>query len=318
MLRLSLMRPTLLSVVCSGVIFPAIAAQSYVHGAYGFGEESTSQWGVGGGVNFDDSPWGGEFNVHSSSSTDIGRYTVSQSWVALSATYRIRHFFLDKMTLKGGVGVSSIYQGAADSSYQNNNFLWNVTSNVDLSYQVNRYLDIFGGYRFFVGDSFESLSPNAWMFGARLYWSRPEPAVTLLNDENITPALADLRADTFSQSAQLEQKLDEYGLSQSFSQFVIQSDATSEVDWQRLTLIVDEKDVTLDVQLTEQVGQLRDRLPKGEHTLHFTLVGVSRKTGDMRQVESSYSIVLYHSQGLNFLLSIKPHLLGEALHVQAF
>lgn len=314
----SLVRPTLLSVACGGVVFSAVAAQPYVHGTYGFGEESTSQWGGGVGVNFDDSPWGVELNGHLTSAADIDQYSVEQSWVALSATYRVPHFLLDKMTLKGGVGVASVYQTVEEANYRNNDFVWDVTPNVELSYQVNRYWDVFGGYRFFVGDSFDSFSPNAWVLGARLHWSRPAPAVTLLNDEDVTPALADLRADTFAQSAQLEQALDGYGLSQDTSQFVIQSDAASEVDWQSLTLMLDEGDTTYEVPLSAQVGHLEARLPKGEHTLRFTLVGTNRKTGERHQVEGTHSVVLYHSQGLNFLLSIKPHLLGEALHVQAF
>ncbi len=302
--------------LCSSVTFSALAAQPYVHGAFGFGDENSSQIGGGFGVDFDDSPWGIEFNGYLSNDVDVNEYSAEQSWVAVSGLYRISDFLYDNVTLTGGLGVASVYQTVRGEQYSNNDYVINITPNFELSYEVNQYLDLFGGYRFFIGDSFDSFSTDVLTLGARLYWSRPEPEITLVSDKNVSPTMEILRSQTFEQASQLGNIIDGYGLTQNVNQFFVQNNAPG-IEWQTLTITIDD-DKTFDIPVNNYVGQLEQRLPKGKHQLNFTLSGKSLETGELHQTDTSYSILLYNEQGLNFVLSVEQYLLGEKLNVQAF
>jgi len=282
-----------------------IDSEIYVHGLFGVGD--ASQWGLGVGMNFASSPWGLESNMAQSDEGDLG-------WIALSGAYRWEHFLMEDLTLKGGLGVASVHQEHS-CQIQENERNWALTSDVELSYRLGQYWDVFGGYRFFVGDGAKGeRSPNAFTLGARAYWSRQAQVLTMLNDEYVPPAMQALRANTFALSNQISQtvSMDHSEL----NQFFIQPDGT-DVHWQSLVFTL-EDGRQFRLPLSGRAGRLTASLPNGKQKLRFALVGQESGSGAIRQVEATQLVVLERDEGLNVLLSVRPHILGETLHVQVY
>ncbi|HGZ7315118.1 TPA: hypothetical protein ACOL2D_004551 [Vibrio parahaemolyticus] len=284
----------------------------YAHGLFGAGD--ASQWGLGFGMNFASSPWGVEFNMARSGTESLQGDDGDFGWMALSGTYRWEHFLIKDLTLRGGLGVASVHQERCCQT-QEDERNWAFTPDVELSYRLGQYWDVFGGYRFFVGEGAKgALSPNALMLGVRAYWSRQAPVTTMFNDEYVPPAMQTLRDNTFALSNQISQTV--RADQTEFNQFFIQPDATN-VHWQSLVLmLVDGREFR--VPLSGRAGRLTASLPDGKQTLRFILVGQEQDTGAIRQVETTQLVVLEQKEGLNALLSVKPHILGETLHVQAY
>ena len=313
MIRVSVASSALITAVCGAMLVPTLAAQPYIQGGVGFGEKSTTQYGVGIGADFDASPWGVELNAQTASSAKVGHQSVEQSWVGLSATYRVSDVLMDDMTFKGGLGAASVYQVVTGANYRDKDYLWYLTPNVELNYQMSPQWHVFASYRFFVGKSFDTYSPNAFFMGARFNWPQSAPSLAFI-DEHEDMEQFEVGA-SFNHSGSNAMGLN-------ISQFILQDDVDSGVEWHTLTLSLSDEpqpdDAVFDIVLSEQEGRLEQALPKGEHTLYFTLNGVVRETGETRQVEGVYSVSLYREQGLNFRLSIQSHLLGESLQVNAF
>ncbi|TNZ87997.1 hypothetical protein CGK40_22920 [Vibrio parahaemolyticus] len=282
----------------------------YAHGLLGAGD--ATQWGLGLGMNFASSPWGLEFNMARSGTESLQNDDAHLGWMALSGTYRWA--LMDDLALKGGLGIASVHQERCCQA-QTDERNWAFTPDVELSYRLSQYWDVFGGYRFFVGDGAKgALSPNALTLGVRAYWSRQTPVTTLLNDEYLPPAMQSLRANTFALSNQISQVVsDEHA---ELNQFFVQPDATG-VQWQSLVLTL-ESGREFRIPLSGQAGQLTMSLPEGKQKLRFVLVGQDEESGAIRQVETTQLVVLKQNEGLDVLLSVRPHILGETLHVQAY
>lgn len=288
-------------------------SEIYAHGLFGVGKD-VPQWGLGLGVNFASSPWGLEFNMARSGTESLQGDDGSLGWMALSGTYRWEHFLMDDLTLKGGLGVANIHQERC-CQIQEDERNWALTPDVELSYRLGQFWDVFGGYRFFVGDGAKgALSPNVLTVGVRAYWSRQTPTTTLLNDEYVPPVMQALRANTFVLSEQISQALS--GEYSELNQFFIQPDAT-DVNWQSLVLTLDDGR-EFRVPLTERAGRLMTSLPDGKQVLRFTLIGQEQSSGAIRQIEATQLVMMKQGEGLNVLLSVRSHILGEALHVQAY
>ena len=63
MIRVSVASSALIAAVCGAMLVLTLAAQPYIQGGVGFGEKSTTLYGVGIGADFDASPWGVELNA---------------------------------------------------------------------------------------------------------------------------------------------------------------------------------------------------------------------------------------------------------------
>ncbi|ALR95756.1 outer membrane beta-barrel protein [Vibrio alginolyticus] len=285
----------------------------YAHGLFGVGSD-TSQWGLGLGLNFASSPWGLEFNAARSGSESIKGDEGNFGWMALSGTYRWEHFLMDDLTLRGGLGIATVHQERC-CQVRDDERNWALTPDVEVSYRLGQFWDVFGGYRLFVGEGAKgALSPNALTLGLRAYWSRQAPVTTLLNDEYVPPAMQALRTNTFVLSEQISQTMSNE--QSELNRFFIQPDAT-QVNWQSLVLTLDDGQV-FRIPLTGRAGRLVAPLPDGKQTLHFTLVGQELESGAIRQIEATQLVMMEQGGGLNVLLSVKPHILGETLHVQAY
>ncbi|EIA1343592.1 TonB-dependent receptor [Vibrio parahaemolyticus] len=287
-------------------------SEFYAHGLFGVGADAF-QWGLGAGVNFASSPWGLELNMARSGSESLQGDDGRLGWMALSGTYRWEHFLVDDLTLRGGLGVASVHQERC-CQVQEDTRNWALTPDVELSYRLGQYWDVFGGYRFFVGDGAkDGLSPNTLTLGLRAYWSRQSPVMTLLNDEHVPPAMQALRANTFALSSQVSQTV--IGEHSTLNQFFIQPDATG-VNWQSLVLTLEDGQ-EFRVPLTHRAGRLMTSLPDGKQKLRFTLVG-QEQGGAIRQVDATQLVVTEQGNGVNVLLSVRSHIFGESLHVQAY
>lgn len=286
-------------------------SQIYTHGLFGFGK-NVSQWGIGLGMNFATSSKGVEFNM-ARTAYGYPENEHKREWFSLSGTYRWENFVLDDLTLKGGVGVAYVNQPTCCHANIDAH-AWALTPDLELVYRISQYFDIFGGFRFFAGKGVkEELSPDALILGARAYWSRQTPVVTMLNDEYVPPTIQTLRTNTFALSREISQAMDE-GLE--LSQFFIQPDGL-DIDWQSLVLTLSNGQV-FHVPLNARVGQLTELLPAGKQKLHFTLIGQERGSGAFRRIETNQLVMVNQQGGLNALLSVKSHILGETLHVQAY
>ncbi|MGF1803966.1 porin family protein [Aliivibrio sifiae] len=314
---LSLIRAPLCAALGIGVVLSA-SAEPYIHGVVGIGEESTMQWGGGTGVDFDESPWGVEANIYTSGHIIKENNSLRQQWVSLSGTYRINDLFLKNLTIKGGLGFASIYRNENGKDFSNNDFSLAVTPNIEFAYRLSSHWDVFAGYRYFFAESLSGgdYSSNAFSLGARLYWSRSEPALSVLNYDDMSPAMTELRNTTLAQSEQTEVALDGYGITSKFNQFFVENKGAT-IAWDALTLIIDGKE-TAEIPLNAQIGRLEQRFPRGLHTVTFILKGKDSVTDELQTLEASRSIRLYHTQGMNFLLSVERHFMGDSLDVQAF
>lgn len=284
----------------------------YAHTSFGQSED-TSQWGAGLGMSFGMSPWGVELNMVRSETVQRHNNKNDLNWMALSGTYRWESLFFDDLTLKSGLGVASVHQKTCcQSRIDERN--WALTPDIELSYRLNEYWDAFGGYRFFVGEGSKGvLSPDALMLGVRAYWARPVPVTTLLNDNDVPPAIEKLRSNTFMLSQQIAQSIEKADFEP--YQFFIQPDNTG-VKWQSLVLTLNDKQVYR-VPLVGRVGRLMELLPEGKQTLHFTLVG-QEESGAIRQVETSQLVMVERNEKLNVSLSVKANIFGETLYVQTY
>lgn len=288
-------------------------SEFYAHGLYGIGKDAP-QWGLGFGMNFASSPWGLEFNMARSGTESFQGDDGSLSWLGVSGIYRWQHFIIDDLTLRGGLGVANVHQERC-CQIQEDERNWAFTPDVELSYRLSQFWDLFGGYRFFIGDGAKgTLSPNVLTLGVRAYWTRQTPITTMLNDEYVPPAMQALRANTFALSNQISQAVS--GKHSEFNQFFIQPDGT-DVHWQSLVLTL-EDGREFRVPLSGRAGRLTASLPKGKQVLHFTLLGQEQNSGAIRKVETSQLVVTEQGEGLNMLLSVRPNILGETLHVQAY
>lgn len=286
-------------------------SELYAQGLFGIGAD-TEQWGAGFGVNFPSSPWGAEFNLARSDTEKRQNDDAQFSWMALSGTYRWPHFLMDDLTLKSGLGVASVHQERC-CQVREDERSWALTPDVEISYRLGQYWDVFGGYRFFVGDK-GALSPNAFTLGVRAYWSRQAPVTTLINDDYLPPVMQTLRANTFALSEQISQAV---SADQSeFNQFFVQPDAT-DVQWQSLVLTL-EDGREFRVPLSGRAGRLKAPLPDGKQVLRFALIGQEKEGGAIRRVESTQLVVTEEGKGFNVLLSVRSHALGERLYVQAY
>ncbi len=287
-------------------------SEIYAHGLFGVGD--ASQWGLGFGMNFASSPWGLEFNMARSGTESLQGDEGDLGWMALSGTYRWEHFLMDDLTLRGGLGVASVHQERC-CQIQEDERNWAFTPDVELSYRLGQYWDVFGGYRFFIGEGAKgALSPNALTLGVRAYWSRQTPVTTMLNDEYVPPAMQALRTNTFALSRQISQTV--RADQSEFNQFFVQPDAT-DVQWQSLVLTL-EDGREFRVPLSGRSGRLTASLPDGKQKIRFVLVGQDEKNGAIRQVEATQLVASEQDEGLKVLLSVRPHILGETLHVQAY
>ncbi|MBT0153346.1 hypothetical protein HAS30_24045 [Vibrio campbellii] len=286
-------------------------SEFYAQGLFGVGAD-TEQWGAGFGVNFPSSPWGAAFNFARSDTEKRQNDEAHLSWMALSGTYRWTHFLMDDLTLKSGLGVASVHQERC-CQVREDERSWALTPDVEISYRLGQYWDVFGGYRFFVGDK-GALSPNAFTLGVRAYWSRQAPVTTLLNDGYVPPAMQTLRDNTFALSEQISQAVNTEYSEQ--NQFFIQLDATA-VHWQSLVLTL-EDGREFHIPLSGRAGRLKTPLPDGKQVLRFALIGQEKEGGAIRRVESTQLVVTEEGKGFNVLLSVRSHALGERLHVQAY
>lgn len=145
-------------------------SEIYAHGLFGVGDGP--QLGLGIGMNFASSPWGLEFNMARSGTESLQSDDGNLGWMALSGTYRWEHFLMDDLTLRGGLGVANVHQERC-CQIQEDERNWAFTPDVELSYRLGPYWDVFGGYRFFIGEGAKgALSPNVLTLGVRAYWSR--------------------------------------------------------------------------------------------------------------------------------------------------
>ena len=286
-------------------------SEFYAQGLFGVGAD-TELWGAGVGVNFPSSPWGAEFNFARSDTEKRQNDEAHLSWMALSGTYRWTHFLMDDLTLKSGLGVASVHQERCCQVREDERG-WALTPDVEISYRLGQYWDVFGGYRFFVGDK-GALSPNAFTLGVRAYWSRQAPVTTLLNDGYVPPAMQTLRDNTFALSEQISQAVNTEYSEQ--NQFFIQPDATA-VHWHSLVLTL-EDGREFHIPLSGRAGRLKTPLPDGKQVLRFALIGQEKEGGAIRRVESTQLVVTEEGKGFNVLLSVRSHAFGESLHVQAY
>ncbi|AUI88665.1 hypothetical protein BS333_20485 [Vibrio azureus] len=148
-----------------------LSAAPYLQGLYGYGKHSTLNWGIGGGYDFEIYPWGAEFNIQQSSKIKTGTQKIEQQWSSFSATYRKENFIFEPLTFKTSLGLATLNQTTQRGEFSNNNFSWNLTSDIEIGYQFNPSFEIFAEYRFFIGETTKNVSaPETFMFGGRLYW----------------------------------------------------------------------------------------------------------------------------------------------------
>ncbi len=305
---------------CALLVAGVVHADPYIHASVGQGDTSQTQWGVGVGYDVAHSPWGVEVNARVLPFEAVGVQEVAHQWGALSATYRFENVGVDGLTLKGGLGVATIFTNKQGPYLNNNDFSFDITPNVEVSYRLSQHWDVFADYRYFMNTVAQGNGENASLsslsLGARLYWTRSAPALSVMNDADVTPAMAQLRDATLAQATQMSDVLDGAGVSASSSQFLVNDEALS-VHWTTLRVSVDDNDA-FELPLEEAVATLSQRLPRGQHALTLTLLGEDRESGAPRTLQATRSVHLYSSQGLNFLLSVQDHLLGEELDVQVF
>lgn len=291
----------------------------YVDVNVGFSNETDgAQWGGGFGYDIDDSPWGGEVNFQDVRSSNHIK-TFVDDWVSASLTYRHENWLTPGLTIKSGVGLATVFSYTKGPYMANKDYSFNITPNLEISYRVSKYWDVFADYRYFVddvkhGDDYVSL--NNFGLGARLFFARSEPSVNFIDDDALTPAMTILRDNSLSQASQIGSVLDDAGITSATTQFLIDN-KISNVQWSELYLSIDDGE-TINIPVVEHFGVLEQRLPRGKHTLRFKLLGQNLNNGEPRSITSSRSIELYSSQGLHFVLSTNEHLLGEVLDVEVF
>ncbi|EJG1885661.1 hypothetical protein BS049_RS23310 [Vibrio parahaemolyticus] len=289
----------------------------------GSGGQSSTQWHLGGGVRFDSS-WGVGIDLGLSSEVSSFQHDVDQQWLAFSASYQVHDFLFDDVTFEGALGLGRAFRhGSSDAGSERDSTLMLIPK-VELSYPMSRHWDAVVGCRHFSDlsssshDAFSELDGalNAAYLGVRFSWGgRPASALTVLDDEEVTPALARLRETSIAQAQQSQRVLDGYGLTPDVSQFFVRGGDA--IEWTHLRLIVDDQ-VAWDVELEDNTGSVSQRLERGQHQLDFYLEGAQADTGERRVLSASHSMTLYGSQGLNFLLSVDPQVWTEVLNVQVF